>query len=74
MLGAVDKVKDFKIHVSLPNNLSGIVPITEVSDTLSDVLASKMDKVSLISLCNYRFNGQSTCLNRRTTTMKKMRR
>jgi ribosomal protein S1 len=42
LLGAVSKVKDFKIHLSLPGGLSGVVPITEVTDTLSELLASKV--------------------------------
>jgi ribosomal protein S1 len=51
LLGAVSKVKDFKIHLTLPGGLSGIVPITEVTDTLSELLASKVeDSVKFSSL------------------------
>lgn len=43
LLGAVTKVKDFKMHLTLPSGLTGVVPITEVTDTLSELLASKVD-------------------------------
>lgn len=66
LLGAVTKVKDFKMHLTLPSGLTGVVPITEVTDTLSELLASKVDD-DVPSSVFPRFGHRKRCTHRRTS-------
>lgn len=56
LLGCVKAINEYDIEVSLPNNLTGFLAITEVSDTLAPVLANSLkDEVvsPLLLVCVY---------------------
>jgi len=44
VLGAIRKISQFEMIVSLPNNLNGFVTLADVSDPLSEILSKKVQK------------------------------
>jgi hypothetical protein len=43
LLGSVKEVNELNVVVSLPNNLKGIISITEVSDVLNTLLQKELN-------------------------------
>lgn len=42
LLGCIKDVSDYELAVSLPNGLSGFVPVTQISDAYSKLLTKQV--------------------------------
>uniref|UniRef100_A0A8B9P867 Protein RRP5 homolog n=1 Tax=Apteryx owenii TaxID=8824 RepID=A0A8B9P867_APTOW len=52
LLGCIKEVNDFELVISLPNGLSGFVPVTQISDAYSKMLSEQVAKGELLEDLN----------------------
>uniref|UniRef100_A0A8B9T781 Protein RRP5 homolog n=1 Tax=Anas platyrhynchos TaxID=8839 RepID=A0A8B9T781_ANAPL len=50
LLGCIKEVSDFELVISLPNGLTGFVPVTQISDAYSKMLSKQVDLHSLLDM------------------------
>ncbi|XP_025966122.2 protein RRP5 homolog isoform X1 [Dromaius novaehollandiae] len=52
LLGCIKEVSDFELVISLPNGLSGFVPVTQISDAYSKMLSEQVAEGELVEDLN----------------------
>ncbi|XP_065495074.1 protein RRP5 homolog [Caloenas nicobarica] len=52
LLGCIKEVSDYELVVSLPNGLTGFVPVTQISDTYSKMLSKQLAQGELLEDLN----------------------
>lgn len=50
LLGCIKEVSDYELVVSLPNGLSGFVPVTQISDAYSKMLSEEVAQGELLEV------------------------
>uniref|UniRef100_A0A8B9N745 Protein RRP5 homolog n=1 Tax=Accipiter nisus TaxID=211598 RepID=A0A8B9N745_9AVES len=50
LLGCIKEVSDYELVISLPNGLSGFVPVTQISDAYSKLLSKEVAQGELLEL------------------------
>lgn len=50
LLGCVKEVSDYELVVSLPNGLSGFVPVTQICDAYSKMLSQEVAQGELLEV------------------------
>lgn len=50
LLGCIKEVSDYELVVSLPNGLTGFVPVTQISDTYSKMLSKQVAQGELLEV------------------------
>lgn len=50
LLGCIKEVSDYELVISLPNGLSGFVPVTQISDAYSKLLSKEVAQGELLEV------------------------
>jgi len=50
LLGCIKEVSDYELVISLPNGLTGFVPVTQISDAYSKLLSKQVDQGELLEV------------------------
>lgn len=50
LLGCIKEVSDFELVISLPNGLTGFVPVTQISDAYSKMLSKQVAQGELLEV------------------------
>ena len=50
LLGCIKEVSDYELVISLPNGLSGFVPVTQISDAYSNMLSKQVAQGELLEV------------------------